>query len=375
MKKQIKLLFQKNVDRTFGKIINYVIFFSKSFSRGKLNKNPKKIVVFKLDSIGDGILTLSMIKHLKEKTKAKIIVACSKANFPVFNGQKFIDKIVVFDTKGKYFKSMLKNINILRKEKADVAIDTGQSSNISAIFSYLSSKRTIGFGKVKGSRNKVYDFLGERDSNKHMIENYVGLLSALEIKSPKEIKMVKLNYSEKDLEKVRKIVGNKKNLVGVHPCHEMVGKRWGQDNFARIIEFLSLKYNVVILGGPKESWAIKNLFKKIDKKYHKKIIVADKTSVGELIALIDQLKFFVGNDGGPMHIACSLDIPTIGLFKHENPTRYGTWLKNSISLYKRIEYNPCDKKHSNTKEKFHECVDETTIEDVKKAIGKIEKYA
>lgn len=370
---RVKLNRQKSIDSKYGKKINNFIAFLKFFRVNRKLPFPKKIVVFKLDSIGDGILSLPMIKVLKEKTKAKIIVACSKANYDVFYGQEFIDEIVVFDTKGSYWKSMLRNLRRLRKENFDLAIDTGQSSNISGIFSYFSAKRNIGFKKSKGNRNKVYDFLVPLSYEKHMVENYINLLKPININLTSKPELVRVHYEKKDLDSVLKKLNNKKNLIAVHPCHAIEYKSWEGYKFAKVIEFLSEKNNLVIVGIRDEIPKIKEVLDKVDKKYHNKILdLSGKLNLKELFALMDKIDLFVSNDGGPMHIAAAMGVPTLGLINHELPYRYAPWAKNSIELYKNFEYNPFN--GEKIPKEFENSPESNSIENVKRAINKIRKY-
>ncbi len=368
-----KLNKQKSIDSRIGRKINNLIAFLKFFRIEKKLDFPRKIIVFKLDSIGDGILSLPMIKLLKEKTKAKIIVSCAKDNFDVFYKQGFIDKIIVFDTKKNYWKSMIQNLKKLRKEKVDLAIDAGQSSNISGIFSYFSAKRCIGFKKSKGNRNKVYDFLIPLNYEKHMVENYLSLLKPLRINSNEKPKLLRLNYDEKDLEKISKLLRNKKNIVGVHPCHAIEYKSWEINKFAKIIEFLAEKNNLAIIGIPDEIPKVKELLEKVDKKYYKKIInLTGKLKLRELIALMDKIDLFVSNNGGPMHVAIAMGVPTLSLINHELPYRYSPWSKNSLEIYKNIEYNPII--GGKIPESISESSETNSIEYVKRSISKIRKY-
>ncbi len=376
MKSRVKLSKQKRIDTSLGNLVNLGIIISKGLKKKRINKNPNKILIYKLDAIGDSILCLPMIKFLKEKTKAKIIVACSKGNYSVFQGQKFIDKILLFDSSKLNFKNIRENINILKREKIDVAIDGGQTSNISAIFSYLTSRSSIGFKKIKGkTRNKVYDFAIYLDPQKHMIDNYISLLNPLEIKK-KNPKLLKLKYSKKDDEKIKKLIKRRKNLVGLHLWDMLPHKKWVDKELIKLIEYLAVKkYSIILVGSKEESFLTSETLKKINKKYLKNILnLSGEINIGELIALISKLKLFIALDGGPMHIASAMKTPVIGLFGHENPIRYKPLSKN-IVIYKNTTCSPCAKPYENKEPtcKNPLCLKNISFEDLKKAIKDLEK--
>ncbi len=355
-----KLSKQKIIDNYFGTLINYYIA---TIRLDRKITKPKRIIIYKLDAIGDSILCLPMIKHLKKETKARIIVACSKNNLEVFQNHKFIDKIVEFDSSKFNPKNIIDNLKILKEEKADVAIDGGQSSNISAIFSWLTAKNTIGFKKTKAkSRNKVYNHPINLDPNKHIVYCYMDLLSPLGINSPKKIKLISLYQNKFPI---------RKNIIGIHPCNILPYKAWPQEKWIKIIKYLTLNYDVTIIGSKEESKMVKELLKKVKSK--RIIDLSGKTNIKELINILPNFKLFIGNDGGPMHIAASMNIKTIGLFGPETPVRYAPFNKNSIALYNPTNCSPCIKTYANKNPGCEEvnCMKKISIEDVKEAINKL----
>jgi len=359
-----KLNKQKIIDKYAGGFINYLLILSKKLQ--KYTFTNKTIIIYKLDAIGDAILSLPMIKHLKEETKDRIIVACSNSNLPIFKKHKFIDKIVVFDTSKLNQKDLMNNVKKLRKERAKIAIDTSQSSNISAIMSRLTAKTTIGFKKTKGkSRNHVYDHIIDINPTKHMVFNYLNLLSPLGINYPSKIELVKLHTTKNIL---------KGKFVGVHPCTIFPYKKWPADRWVEVIKYLSKKDDIITLGSKEEAPLVKEILNKLDKKVKKNILdVSGKLNIEQLISITNKLKLFIGLDGGPMHMAACMQIPTIGLFGHETPFIYRPFTKKSIALYKPTQCSPCVQSSANKKLTCLNpvCLKNITVNDVKKAIEEL----
>ena len=104
--------------------MNYILNLTKSNKRGFDLKKTKKILILKISAIGDSILCLPMIKVLKEKTKTEIVVICSNENKNVFEGQPFIDKVIVSNFTGKNPIKMFQNLKMMKKEKADIILST-----------------------------------------------------------------------------------------------------------------------------------------------------------------------------------------------------------------------------------------------------------
>ncbi len=332
-----KLNKQKIIDKYVGTIINYLLILLKPF-KTKEFINPT-IIIYKLDSIGDAILSLPMIKHLKNDMNVRIVIACSISNRVIFKGHKFIDRIVVFDSSKFNPRDLIQKIKELKKEHADFSIDTSQSSNISAIMSFLTSRYTIGFKKTSSkSRNMVYNNSIELDPNKHMVLNYFDLLKPLGIKYPKKIELVKLPCSKT----------NYTNSIIIHPCTIIPQKVWSQERWVKIIEYLARNNEIILIGSKEEALLVEKLLVDIDKKSKKKITnLAGKIELDELINIISKSKLFVGIDGGTMHISACMQVPTIGLFGYETPIRYAPFNKNSIAIYKDMPCSPCIKAYNN----------------------------
>jgi ADP-heptose:LPS heptosyltransferase len=53
------------------------------------------------------------------------------------------------------------------------------------------------------------------------------------------------------------------------------------------------------------------------------VSVAGELSLRQLLALLESAELFVTNDSGPMHLACLVDAPIVGLFFADTPTIYG----------------------------------------------------
>ena len=377
--KKIKLAKQKKIDSSVGTLINYLIAGLNFFKKKEIKERPKKILFIKFEAVGDSLLCLPAIKEVKKKTNAEIYVICSKANLLVFENQDFVDKIILLDHRKFEGKRMYNLIKKLRKEKIDVVVDTGQSANLSGIISYLIGKSSVGFKKQKGvSRNKVYDYSIRLDFKKHMVDCYFDLVSPLGVEKPSRIVLEKIKISKEIKDNAKKLLGNKKNLVGIHACNELAYKVWPKEKFAKIIEFLieKKKKNILLLGSINEKKDNETLIKCIDNKLHSKIInLAGKTGMRDLVGIMPHLDLFIGNDGGPMHIAASENIPTIGLFGFETPVRYGPYSNKKVSVFKGEKCSPCNKAYAQEWPECRnpKCIKEISIQDVKKAIVKIIK--
>ena len=116
----------------------------------------------------------------------------------------------------------------------------------------------------------------------------------------------------------------------VNPCSSARFRNWRNwraEKYAQIIDYAAERYNVTSLltGGSSD----------LEKRFGKEICrlsqsepvdMIGKTDLKELLALLENASAIISPDSGPVHIANSLGIPTIGLYAGSNPLRTGPYL-------------------------------------------------
>jgi len=66
-----------------------------------------------------------------------------------------------------------------------------------------------------------------------------------------------------------------------------------------------------------------------------------KTSLTELVALLERSKLVIANDSGPMHIAAAAGAPIVALFGPTLPAHFAPWRAKAVLLEKRLACRPC----------------------------------
>lgn len=110
-------------------------------------------------------------------------------------------------------------------------------------------------------------------------------------------------------------------LIGLHPGARPPARRWPAGHFAALADALVRRFDarLVLTGGPgEEATAIAVA----EQMHAKPLILAGRTSLGGLAAVIAQLDLFVGNDTGPAHLACAVETPSVTIFGPADPRRW-----------------------------------------------------
>ncbi|MBI1757340.1 MAG: glycosyltransferase family 9 protein [Fimbriimonas ginsengisoli] len=159
-------------------------------------------------------------------------------------------------------------------------------------------------------------------SSFHVVDQYVDVVRAVGGKADRAV--FQLAPKSEDVEKVRGALqesGVTGRFVVLNPGAGWVTKRWPPAHFAALADALAGRgVDAVLIGGPA----------KADQEAAAEVIgqsrslpanLAGKTSVRELVALIDLAAAHVGGDTGSTHIAAALGKPAIGLYSITLPRR------------------------------------------------------
>lgn len=101
--------------------------------------------------------------------------------------------------------------------------------------------------------------------------------------------------------------------IAISPGSSRPVTRWGADRFAEVARRLSARAKIVVIGTKDE----RELCARIPGEN-----LAGRTTLGQVIGLLERCSLLISNDSGPLHIACALGTPVIGIFR---PLEYRRW--------------------------------------------------
>jgi ADP-heptose:LPS heptosyltransferase len=115
-------------------------------------------------------------------------------------------------------------------------------------------------------------------------------------------------------------------LIGVQPGANYAAKQWEARKFAQVAEALATENPgaaIVLLGkGKTEADAARALRHALPPTVNV-IDLTDATGLRETMAVLGQLRLFIGNDTGVNHLAAALGVPTVGLFGPTSAQKWG----------------------------------------------------
>ena len=256
----------------------------------------------------------------------------------------------------------------IRKEKYDMLIDLWSNPRSAQITFFSGVKYRVGYA-YRG-RKYAYNILGTSGKgNHHSAEHNLELLKPLGV----NIISKKLHYYVGNLEKVfadkffneNKLDGEK--VFGIIPAGGWDSKRCDKEKWVDICTESVKIFNckILVLWGPGDESDAQFIKSKLGEN----CLLAPKSSLPQMAAMISECDLVIANDSGPMHIAAALGVKTLGIFGPTNPKAHGPYSQNSDYVIKDdLDCIICNKLICPFQ---HECMRELSTDTVIKKVSSL----
>ena len=345
-----------------------------------------KVLIIRLKQIGDSILALPVCNTLRKSAPdAEIHFMVYEHIAPLFENHPSIDKLVTItpqqrNSKNAFFKKLMQ----LRAEKYDAALDIINTPTSLLITRFTGANIQAGFANKKFRSkfypNKIHQ-LGEGAGKRK-----VPVLQALNIP-------LEYDYSidiplPVDEVQAMKTAIKQAGIVSSRPLIAMMVysrrdyKIWPAKYFIELSNHLINKFNAQLyfVYGPGEEEAVKAIANQVEKK-ESVYTQPQAPSTRDLACLLHCADFFIGNDGGPRHIAQAVGNSTFSIFSPLMSKR--GWIPNypdsdhqAIDITDVHAVNEIEKEHfkQNLKEYYLKITPEMVIERLDKMLENKDKF-
>ncbi len=169
--------------------------------------------------------------------------------------------------------------------------------------------------------------LGRRPwKHRHAVANYASVARLLGLRVDDSRLIVRTTESDRTALTsflAGQRVGPDERLVVLHPGGEGFRgmKRWDARRFAVLGDRLAERHDarVLIIGGRDELALARDVAAAMTQRA---LVLNGQVSLGQSIALLERSHLFIGNDSAPLHMAGSLDVPTVGIFGPTSVVNY-----------------------------------------------------
>ena len=311
---------------------------------------PERILVSELWHIGDVVIAMPFLAALRQLFPSAKITLLSKAHArDTLANTGLVDDVVSFDFPWTFLdedrrptlKELLQIPGVvrrLRREKFDLAFDCSRDGRNHLLLFLSGAARRIGFA-FGGGDYLLTDAVPVGSLDRHRTEDWLRLLEPLEAKLPRaEPQLVVSDAERRWAEDFLRRTGREKDekLIAIHPGGSSRLKRWSLQHFEALAEIAAAETGARIL------WLVDPTGTGSDAKLPAGSILA-RPSLRELIALLSHCDLLVSNDGGPMHLAAALGVPTFAVYSWGKPEWWKPYALASHSWVQRedITCRPC----------------------------------
>ncbi|MBD1576845.1 glycosyltransferase family 9 protein [Vibrio sp. S11_S32] len=298
---------------------------------------PNSICILRLSAIGDVCNTIAAVQCIQRQwPTTKITWITGKLEAQLIHDLPKVD-VVVFDKKEgiKGYFSLWKK---LKDQKFDALLHMQYALRASVATLGIKAKYKLGFDAKRSQDFQTWFTNVKVPSPEapHVLDGLLAFTSTLGITDITPTWSIP--YSEDDNRWVLQHLSNQnnasKNLIIV-PAASKAYKNWTVEGYVAVIQHAQkLGWHVFLAGSPAQIEL--DLAQRIQRQVTNVTNLVGKSSIKQILALIDLADLVIAPDTGPTHMANAMNTPVIGLYAHHNPERTGPYQyrKYIVSAYK-----------------------------------------
>lgn len=294
-----------------------------------LSKPPESVCILRLSAIGDVCHTLPVVRSLQaEWPETRFTWIIGRVEAGLIGDIPEIE-FIIFD-KSRGWRAYLTLYRQLHNRRFDVLLHMQIALRASLVSLLVRARLRLGFDKER-AKDYQWLFTNARIAarpRQHVMDGLFGFAEALGVK--RRVLNWDIPQPEPAVHRVSSLVHGDKPLLVISPCssdRRRNWRNWSAERYAEVADYAgdTLGMQVVLTGGSSQreqqmGEAIANCCR------NRPIDLIGKTSLKELLVLLNRAAVLIAPDSGPVHIATTVGTPVIGLYATSNPARTGPYL-------------------------------------------------
>ncbi|MEH6649114.1 MAG: glycosyltransferase family 9 protein [Motiliproteus sp.] len=315
-----------------------------------LGRVPESICILRLSALGDVCNAVPAVRSLQRQwPDCRITWIVGKTEALLLDGLEGVE-LLVYDK-----KTGIKGIWALRRQlkqrRFDLLLHMQAALRASLVSLAVKADIRLGFDNERAKDNQTLFSNRQIGTNprRHVLDGFLDFARACGVDPDSHALEWRMPIDQQDHAAIINLVGEAPYLV-ISPCSSQRVRNfrnWSVEGYAKVIDHAWQQYGLrtVLTGGNTE----------LEQQYGQQlgqicqqppINLIAKTSIKQLLALIDNARLVMGPDSGPMHMATATNTPALGLYASSNPDRTGPylsrkWVVNAYPEQVRQAFN-CD---------------------------------
>lgn len=287
----------------------------------KKSDNVENILAMRNDRFGEFLLNIPAFKALKDKfMDANLTLVTDPYVEELAKSIDFVNEVITWENRKHKFFEILKFSRQLKKKKFDISVVFNPSKEFNIINFLSGIPLRVGYARKWDFllTHKIEDrkYLGD----KHEIDYNLELVNLIGAKT--EDKRLSLNIDKMIINNLLRNFGitQDDNLIAIHPWTSDPIKQWPLVHFLELSKRIAKEFNlkILIIGGKEHISTSQQLFKDLGQNI---IDLTGRTTLKELAALLKSCKLLISGDSGPNHLAGTVGVPVIAIFRSDLPAK------------------------------------------------------
>lgn len=325
--------------------------------------SPRSILIIRPSALGDVCRSVPIAAALKAKwPDASISWLVNAPYADAVSSHPAVDEVIPFDRKGMGATSKklnpfpaLRFMHELRNRRFDITIDA-QGLLRSGLFAFATgAPLRVGYADARelgwlGLNRRV-----NVPSQTHTVDKMLALLAPLDVTC--DIPDMRLYATPDASNKIKSDTQFEAPYIALAPTSLWPGKRWPIERFVELAKRInSLGHSTVVIGAPGEQSQCTPLL-----ELQGVIDRVGKTTVGEMMAIVERARFVVANDSAALHMAVGFNTPAVALFGPTDTSLVGPYQRSSDVIQHRMPADILDHKNE---ESGLEMMNRITVDEV-----------
>ena len=341
----VKLM--RRIDGLVGNLLCSALAAGKELSRPfAAPPGPvKNIVVMKFFGMGSIVVASPAVVALRDQHPgARIHFVTFKGNRDILEilGLTDVNHYIDPSTPASFTRTTLGVIRALREARCELAVDLEFFAKFPLTLASLAGipKKAGFYLQSEAWRRSLLDVTGIYNHYFHTKDIFLSLPYLIATEDPyfldfaawtARYRYPRIEPSELERASVRKklagkvAAGDELVVINANTSPELApeARKWPEARYAELADRIVAerpRARVLFIGAPSERAYIERVVSKC--RTSRAVVVAGDLTLRELVTLFAEATLVVSNDSGPMHLACLVDAPIVGLFFADSPVLF-----------------------------------------------------
>ena len=311
---------------------------------------PQRILCFRLERIGDLLMTAPALAALKALAPAAAIdLAVGSWNREIAAALPGVDRVETLDAawlarpagRGSSPLRLAATAAGWRTRRYDLAVNFEPDIRTNLVAAAAGARRTVGF--ASGGGGSLLDEAIDYDPREHTADNALALVRAAMGRLPEAVDWsLRIPDARREQAAARLSPFGGRLAIGLHVSGGRAVKQWPEARFREVAEHLVRDRDAVIVltGTPAERAQLDSVLSVLPPSRVLDLSNADLLGAAAVIA---QLDLFVTGDTGPMHLAHAVGTPIVAIFGPSDPRRYAPRGTRDTVVRIELPCSPCNR--------------------------------